>query len=551
MTRPRFCEGCGSGLSPAARYCQGCGRPVGAPAPPTPPPAMPPPGGQVPGWPPTNDTRVVPPSWLNGYGPDPGVHDRPPRLPQPGATPRGSPGGPFGFRAWSHEHGFDGRQFATGDWSGAALAALGGLTAMVMVAVVGSLLVRFSAVALLEASSRTSLSEDSALSGFVPVVAMIVALAMGGRVVVDGGNDATSTLGSDASVTGLIGFAPLGVTVIGLLVVAIVFVVRLRSTQAAQAADVVLQGVRVALIWAVGLFVDALVGRWQVITGTDPSTGSPFSVHVTTEIAGTVFFGCCWLLPALAAVTFARLPHLLPPALRRWRDMVGGAFDGAVWALIALGALTALVSIGLSVGQAAQTSPSDPAAVIGLVFAYVLMVWPAMLTGSALAIGVPVDIEFSGLGLPESATRSLPSSVNLLYLTDQNPLFWFMPLFAVAVLLAGGVWAALHAPSAAGGRRYALLMGPALAAVLLPVTLATGIELDVTVAQHVFHLSAAISVGFALLLGLLWGAGAGWVGARLAPKLSPAVVHFVQRRVGRVRGQAAVPSGAYTPSRPY
>lgn len=544
MTGSIGCPRCGAPSQAGARFCGSCGTPV----------LGPPPGPATEAPPPASGPPPEPPSWLTApqvpvapppVAPPPAASVPPPSWNAPTAGWNVPPtAGPTpAVRDWATRHGVTAQRFTAGDWPGAVLAVL---------ACVGSMLVLAAlALAVMGVAGTPSITGGQ----FIALVAMVVALAMGGSVNVEG----ISGFGVNGAAS--VAEVPLALTVIGFGALAMVFVRRLRDRRVPNLTEAALQALRVWIVLLGALLVVCLVGRFQVDAyPTGGGFGTP-GLHMTAGIGSTLFFGTCWLAFVLVAATIWRLPALLPPRLCVWRDRAGGPVAGAAVA-IGLCCVAALLYgvLYLIVESAGSSGVSiTPGAVAGVL---VLLGPNVLLAVFGFAVGVPLTATptlLSGLpGLGSGSSGGFggtggTASLSLLDVTDQEPIFWLVPLVAAVAIVVGGLVAALHGTSPAEARRSFWRVGVALGAFLLVIAVSTsasaGGGVGAVQGDYAVHLHFVI----APLFGLLWGLVGGWVGALLAPGMPAAFINGVRSHTDRARrlayfGSAAAPG---FPTGPY
>ncbi|MGH3437845.1 MAG: streptophobe family protein [Sciscionella sp.] len=438
----------------------------------------------------------------------------PPPSVSEGWNASGGPAMTGALRDWARRNGLRRGQFAGGDWAGAALAALGGIAAMLAVTAVCVLLIGAGNVSAGQA---------------IVLIAMGAALAAGGSLTAQG-----SGLGGGTSAT--FTFLPLTITIIGFTFIGAVFVQRLRLHGTPSLVDAVLQAARVWIVLLAGLLVVSLVGR---VNTSGSSSGSDIfgslGVHVTTDVVATMFFGSCWLLFVLAFAVAWRLPAVLPSQLRRWRDATAAPTVGAL-TIVALSWLIAgvfvIVAVSVSGGDSAMPSgiesggPSAPM-VVGVIL---LLAPTALLATLGFALGVP-----STSNLTLGGSLGTNGSSTLLDATDFDARFWIVPIVAALAVLAGGVVAALHASSPEQARRTGWRLGIALAVLLIAIAMSTAVSAAgggselLSGGSVQFHLNYLLSA----LFGFAWGALGGWLGALLAPRMPTSVITSVRNRVDR------------------
>lgn len=520
MTVPISCHRCGTPAQAGARFCGTC-------------------GGEMAAVPPSST-----PAWLSQAPPAPSAFVQPAVPPQPGpatgswnvppqptggwAAPSGPAPGPD-LRAWAAQYGLTSARFTAGDWAGAALAVVAGVGVMFVLAVVGLLVLGITDVPLFTTSR------------FVAVAAMIVALAFGGSVSVGG----VSGLGVDGA-AGL-SVVPLTLTAIGFGLLARIFVRRLRARGVRSLGDAVLQGVRVWIVLLGALLVVCLFGRFQIgsdLTGSSGSGLGAAGLHVTAGIGGTLFFGSCWLAFVLALATVWRLPALLPPRLRAWRDRAGGPAAGAAVAvavscvvIVVMAVAYALVQTSGQLGTvtAGTRAGASIGALLLLLGPNVVQIVFGMAVGSPLSAASIISALYSA---SSGRTGISGASVSLLDITDQQPVFWLVSLAAAVAIISGGLIAAVHSASPEEARRSFWRVGVALGALLLVIAVSTSMSVTGGILGLQGGASVHLDYLLAPLFGVVWGAFGGWLGALLAPGVPPGVIAGIRGHVDRARWRA-------------
>src|SRR5664280_979933 len=357
--------------------------------------------------------------------------------------------------------------------------------------------------------------------------------------------NSTAIVVNPTAVTASVSFLPLAVTAVGFTPMAVLFVRGLARQRISTGIEVAYQAVRAWLVLLAVLLVVCLLGRSG---GLGASTGGNSGLlsgmggtRLSAGITATLFYGSCWLALALGLAVLARLPHVLPARLRNWRDVAAGPFAGVVttlalsWLAAAAFLLVgALIYNGNSSTGTSTGSGSSMLAVIG----GVLLLGPTVLLAVfAFALGVPAQAGLGGsalASLPNSSLSGLGTSgsVSLLDVTDADARFWVVPVIAALAVLAGGAVAALHAAGPTQARRHGWRFGPALAGLLLTIAISTAISGQGT--GSVLSVGGSISADAhlnyvaAVLLGLLWGAAGGYLGAMVAPALPGPLIASVR-----------------------
>lgn len=400
----------------------------------------------------------------------------------------------------------------SGDWVGAMGAVLAGLGAMFVLAVLGLLL--------LAPRGLSTVTTGQVIT----FAAVAVALAVGGSITVD--DVAGLGLTGTASVAGI----PVTLTVVGFAVLAAVFALRLRARGVPDLTAAALQAARVWVVMLGALLAVCLVGRAQVGGGSGIAVG-PFGspgLRLAAGTVSTVFFGSFWLAVSLAVATMWRLPALLPPPVRAWRDRNAGPLVGAAVAVTLASVAALLLACAYALRSFDPSAAVPPSALVGLL----LLAGPnLLLVLFGFSVGVPLVVPSSlGLGVAGLGVGT-SSSVSLLDVTDREPTLWLLPILAAAAVTAGGIVAALHAPSPGEAQRSFWRFGVAMSVVLLLIAVSTAVSGRGAVVVVGLHLDFVA----APLLGLMWGALGGWVGAVLGSRMPQALVDAARGHVVRAQ----------------
>ncbi|MFC9914283.1 streptophobe family protein [Streptomyces sp. NPDC127197] len=440
---------------------------------------------------------------------------------------------------------------------------------------------------LLEADSAGSLG---------PMTAAVVALGAGGSVTPSGDVSAFGLEGAEA--TTALEITPLGVSLVGALLLSWFFLRSLRTAGVVVAPAELLA--RAGAV--VALFVATLGGlAWaghDVITidggslGLDELPGGSGSggieipglgdvgdiggllpdrvgdlidaqaaVGFTVDTAPTLLGGLGWsagvLLIALLASRRTPLPH-------GW-EAVHRVVRPAVSALVAV--LLVAVAAGLAAAAYAAIGDDHPKRIAG---AALLGAPNGVWLGIPLGLFVPWDGEASG-----ALTRFLPDPLDDLLVDSDQPVtlgrlaeldgrVWLLGVAAALMMLLAGVLQGVRTPVRDQGAlgfagRCALRLGVVTGLALPLLGLLTEVSLDASLSVLGFDaFGAGVELqghlGMALLLGALWGAGAGAVGALLAYATGAAGRQAAPLARGDGAQGAPVPAGAsgpYAPSTPY
>ncbi len=464
-----------------------------------------------------------------------------------------------------------GRRTAWGDVLLTAVAAVSwALIGMAGVAALG--------LHLLQADSAGSLG---------PMTAAVVALGAGGSVSPSGDMSAFGMSGAEAA--GAIEITPLGVGLVGALLLSWFFLRSLRGAGATIPLGELL--VRVGAVAA--LFVAMLGGlAWaghDVITidggglggggGTLelPGVGdlggllpdrigdlveAKAAVGFTVDTLPTLLGGFLWCVGVLAVALLASRRTPLPLS---W-GFVHRVVRPAVSAVVSV--LLVAVAAGWAAAVFASLRDEHPRRIYG---AALLGAPNGVWVGVDVGLLVPHDGRASGIltyVLPDPVDRFLSSgeqrSVTLSRLAELDGRVWLLGVAAVLMMLLAGVFAAVRTPVVPGAGRWRFVGG---CAVRLGVV--TGVALALLAQVTVVSVDAGLSVlGFdavgaglvlrgdvvvAGLLGVGWGAVAGAVGAGLAWVSGAAGMGVARLAVGggESGGDGSGGSGPYAPRPSY
>ncbi|GGK87069.1 streptophobe family protein [Streptomyces flaveus] len=463
----------------------------------------------------------------------------------------------------SYETARDGRRLPVGDVLLSAIAAVSwALIGMAGVAALG--------LHLLEADASGSLGT---------MTAAVVALGAGGSVTPSGDVSAFGLEGAEAETA--LQITPLGVSLVGALLLAWFFLRSLRG-----AGVVISPGELVARAGAVVVLFVAMLGglAWaghDVITidggslGLDqlPGGGLPDDVEVpglgdiggllpdrlgdladanakvgfTVDTVPTLLGGAVWVLGVLLIALLASRRTPLP---RGW-EAVHRLVRPAASALVTV--LLVAVLAGLAAAAYAATGDDHPKRIAG---AALLGAPNGVWLGVPIGLFVPWDgsasgglIQFLPAPLDELLSLSSDQPVTLGRLAELDSRVWLLGIATALMMLYAGVLTAVRTPfvrerGAALGfaGRCALRLGIVTALALPLLAWLTGVSVDASLSVlGVDAFDAGIELhgqlGMALLLGALWGAGAGAAGALLACAAGAAG----RRAAPLARGDAEVP----------
>ncbi|MEY9871106.1 hypothetical protein ABH931_000571 [Streptacidiphilus sp. MAP12-33] len=409
-----------------------------------------------------------------------------------------------------------------------------------------------------------------------PVTAALVAMAVGGRISPTGD---VSVFGIDAAAAqGSIDIMPLGLTLVGAVVLGWLFTRPLRRIAVLTAGELLVRAAGAVISFLVLLAVVAWSGNGTVsvdissLTGGSGGSGGsgsgggddPFggfggliggvvggntkpTVGFKVDLAPTLGIGLLWVVVVLAFSVVAARRSPLPvgwQGLARTVRPVASAITTVFVGACVVGGLAGLV-VGLTGNGGAKTVGGVLLGTPNGVFLAVPLGMGVSLAGKAsgpLAHVLPAPINtFLAGGQGKTITVSS--------LAAQDGRVWLLPVAVLLMLLATGVFAAVRTPrrsasadplgAEVGGA--AVRLGVALL-VVTPVLLALA---DVTVNANlsVFGfdavgagLSVTGNVALALGLGLVEGAAMGALGALLVRRFAEA------KRVGPA---TALPGGGF------
>ncbi|MYW00409.1 streptophobe family protein, partial [Streptomyces sp. SID3343] len=374
------------------------------------------------------------------------------------------------------------------------------------------------------------------------LVAAVIALAVGGTVDLKGAeqggpsNDILSGLTGDLTLaqgTGKVDIMLLGIGLIGALVLGWLFLRPLRHRLVIGALDLVLHGVRVLIFATAALgavvsqgshalpidkFVADIGGARDLMGIFDLGAAAKFE----TDTTGTLVFGALWVLITLLVTVGVSARGPLPLAWLRKRAVLRAPVAGLLAVLI-----TAVVVGVLGTPFVAASAPAPKRMIGGMLFALPNAVWLLV----SLGLGIPWKTTGGGdfsFGLPgplgelvrASGGKGLPIRIDRLAELDSRA--WFVPLFSALLLLLGGTITALRAPPSVRPIQHAWRFALTLAGGLLVVAYLMQLQLKVAVSV----LGGMVAPGASLslhadylwtaLLGLLWGAFAGFIGGSVA-----------------------------------
>jgi hypothetical protein len=257
---------------------------------------------------------------------------------------------------------------------------------------------------------------------------------------------------------------------------------------------------------------------------------------VSGNVADALPHGGLLALSVFVVLVAWKYPAALPPSLLRVRNWLAGPFSGAAAALasfMVIGYLSSVVSLIYAVsshGRPLSASDISPRLIVP-----VLLSPNVFLAAFAFGQGVPITATGNVAGgLKDLGGR--PGFLNVLDAADKEPRVWIAVAVVAFVLLVGGVVSAFFATTPSAARKRGWSLGVSLSVLLAVIALVTRLSFGGRVLGQSLDAGAGLDVGYAALIGMLWGAVAGSRGALLAPAL-PA--HFVMRRRQRIEQRRA------------
>ncbi|MEV5984357.1 streptophobe family protein [Streptomyces sp. NPDC052051] len=433
-----------------------------------------------------------------------------------------------------------------------------------------------------------------------PMTAAVVALGAGGSVTPSGDVSAFGLKGAEA--TTALQITPLGVSLVGALLLSWFFLRSLRAAGVGVTPGELLAraGLVVALFVALlgflawaghdtvtldggSLGLDRLPGKGGGgidlpglgdIGGLLPShvgdlVQAKAAVGFTVDTGPTLLGGAVW---AAGVLVIALLASRRTPLPRGW-DTLHRVVRPAVSALVAV--LLVAVAAGLAAAAWAALRDDHPARIAG---AALLGAPNGVWLGVPLGLFVPWDGRATGeltKLLPDPLDRLLRTGtdqpITVGHLADLDGKVWLLALAAVLAMLCTGVLTAVRTPVVrdqgplAFAGRCALRLGIATAATLPLLAWLTEVSVNASLSVLGFDaFGAGITLhghlGTAVLLGAAWGAAAGSAGALLAYATGAAGSRAAPLAGGGGEGQAtpgrsgpgrSTPAGPYEPGRPY
>lgn len=417
---------------------------------------------------------------------------------QPGTVPWGAPPTAAPQRTGSGRSAID--SLLTGDWGGAARTAAISVGAMLAVSLVGMLFLTQGGI------------------GFRETLALVLAgacLAVGGDAYAEA--DAES-FGASFS----LGLLPLTVTLVGLGLLGWLFAKQVRKLGPTSTTEIVLHGVRTALVFTAFFLPLSLLTRYQA-EGTDVvGVVGRLGVGVVTTVIGALLF-------AVAVLGLTGLLHrstVLPGRLGAFREKALAPLFGAV-AVFSVGVLAVLVALIYGLIE-----ESDKLAQLGVA---VLGAGNGALASVLWSAGVPMNADGNASATPLGQfAPSGSDSVTLFTFTDGSAWFWLAPVLLLATMLLVATALAVRQNTIEDARREGFRFAGALALVAFVAALLLRIGVDGEASQYQAAADGSLMFNpiMAAFVLAIWGVLTGLLAPVVAAKVSSGFVTNVRRRFG-------------------
>ncbi|RBY80263.1 hypothetical protein DQ239_04125 [Blastococcus sp. TF02-09] len=506
----RICGACGAPVGPDTAFCGSCGSPVA----PVQAPAAP--------HPQAHGATSVQHGASYGGPPAGGPYGAPGQggAPWGSATPQGGPAARGAIDA-----------LLGGDWRGALKAAGFSVLAMLALALVGVLLLAAGELGVREVVALTAGAVCTAVGGDVFVESS--ADILGDDEFFDSGGE--PFFDGVVSGSGSVGLLPLTLTFTGLGLLAWLFLRSLRARGVHGGRDLLLQGARTTLVFAVLFLPLALLTRYRIDeVDAEFAPIDRVGVSVWSTLIGAVLFavattGLVWL--------FSRQTRGgLPARLAAVRAQAVAPLLGAL-AVLAAGLLGVVAFLVCSLVQ-----NDERVAQLGVL---VLGAGNGALASVLWSAGVPLgtDTGLGGLGIDLGATAD---SVDLFTFTEESAWVWLAPVVLLLVLLVVATVLTVRQNSVAEARREAFRFAGALAVVAFAAALLLRISSEFSGGVASFGASGSASATFnpviaAVALGL-WGLVAGLLGPVIATRISSSLVTRLRGRFGVAAPRPVAPA---------
>jgi hypothetical protein len=127
-----------------------------------------------------------------------------------------------------------------------------------------------------------------------------------------------------------------------------------------------------------------------------------------------------------------------------------------------------------------------------------------------------------GMGVPLTfGSGNNSESVSILDLIDTDDRFWLWPVAVIALLIVTGIYSARRSPIAPNGRPIGWWLAAVLPAALFVLSLSASLSANSSGFERA---SIGFDLLFVLLLGAVYGIGAGMLGTFLVPRRPPMVM---------------------------
>jgi hypothetical protein len=407
----------------------------------------------------------------------------------------------------------------TGDWGGAARTAAISVGAMLGVSLVGMLFFTEGGI------------------GFRETLALVLAgacLAVGGDAY---GEASAGSFGASFD----IGLLPLTVTLVGLGLLGLLFAKQVRKLGTTSMAEVLLHGVRTAVVFTACFLPLSLLTRYEA-DGVDTfALAGRLGVGVASTVLGALLFAVL----VLGLVALLHPSTALPGRVGAFRQKARAPLFGAV-AVCSVGVLAVVVGVIYSLIEADNKLSQLGVAVLGAGNgALASVLWSA---------GVPMNVEGSLGATPLGEFTPSGTDVTLFTFTDGSAWFWLAPVLLLAAMLAVATALAVRQNTIEDARREGFRFAGALAFVAFVATLLlrVGVGGAGDAGEYAdFQASAGGSLMFNPLMAAfvlaIWGVLTGLLAPVVAAKVSSGFVVSVRRRFGSAAVAPTPPPVAPTP----
>jgi hypothetical protein len=354
--------------------------------------------------------------------------------------------------------------------------------------------------------------------GFRETLALVLAgacLAVGGDAYAEADAE---TFGTSFSV----GLLPLTVTLVGLGLLGWLFAKQVRKLGPTSTTEVVLHGVRTALVFTACFLPLSLLTRYSTEATDVIGLVGRLGVGVVSTVIGALLFA----VAVLGLTALLSRSTLLPGRWAAVRDKALAPLFAAV-AVFSVGVLAVLAALIYGLIEEDNKLAQLGAAVLGA--------GNGALASVLWAAGVPMNVDGSTTATPLGQfTPQGSESITLFTFTDTSAWFWLAPVLLLAVMVLVATALAVRQNTIEDARREGFRFAGALALVAFVATLLLRIGVDGEASQ--FTTAANGSIMFNPLMAAfvlaIWGVLTGLLAPVVAAKVSGGFVAGVRRRFG-------------------